>query len=352
MIDWHKSMQQSFEFYRVDPNTWADEKPMDLILSGSVTRDEDSETRCSAEFDTSDVFEECYVRVYLIAIQNGIKHPEPLGTFLCQTPNDKYDGRIHSISVDAYSPLTELKEKGPPIGYALMSGTNIMTAASEITRQSLRAPVVPASGTAILTSDFIANLDDTWLGFISDLIAKAGYHLDLDEMGRIIFSPEQDYYSLQPRWVYDDSNSSILFPELSVSRDLYNVPNVVEVVYSTDSETLYSRVVNDSKNSPISTVNRGREIVHRETSPDLVGSPTQWQLDLYAKDLLKRLSSLEYTLTYSHGYCPVRVGDCVLLNYTRQNLVNVKAKVTRQTIKCETGCRVEETAVYTENLWE
>ena len=71
----------------------------------------------------------------------------------------------------------------------------------------------------------------------------------------------------------------------------------------------------------------------------------------YAKKVLKSLSSLEYTVKYSHGFCPARVGDCVLLNYERAGLVDVKAKIKMQSITCSTGCKVSETAVFTEELW-
>lgn len=81
------------------------------------------------------------------------------------------------------------------------------------------------------------------------------------------------------------------------------------------------RVVNDDPNSPTSTVNRGREIIHRVTDLQLAGEPTDRQIKDYATTLLSQLSSVEYTLTYSHGYCPVRLYDCVRLNYERAGLI-------------------------------
>ena len=71
----------------------------------------------------------------------------------------------------------------------------------------------------------------------------------------------------------------------------------------------------------------------------------------YAEKTLKELSSLEYSITYTHGYCPVRIGDCVRLNYSRAGIYNVKAKVISQNIKCESGCPVTEKAVFTTELW-
>lgn len=125
----------------------------------------------------------------------------------------------------------------------------------------------------------------------------------------------------------------------------------MEVVYSTSTGYLYSRVENDDVDSPISVRNRGREVVHREIDPNFVGIPTQAILDEHARQLLRDLSCLEHTVTYTHGYCPVRIGDCVLLDYKRSGIQNVKAKVISQSIICETGCSVEETAVYTTQLW-
>ena len=78
---------------------------------------------------------------------------------------------------------------------------------------------------------------------------------------------------------------------------------------------------------------------------------TKEQRKEYAVKLMKELSSVQYTVSYSHGYCPVRVGDCVRLNYSSAGLNNVKAKVISQTIKCESGCSVSEKAVFTTKLW-
>ena len=136
-----------------------------------------------------------------------------------------------------------------------------------------------------------------------------------------------------------------------MTHDLYGIPNVVEIIYTTNNDIYYAKVVNDDSNSPTSTVNRGREITYRETKPNLIGEPTQAQVEEYAEQLLKDLSSIEYTVSCAHGYCPVKVGDCVRLNYLRAGLNGVKAKVISQTIKCEPGCPVTEKAVFTTNLW-
>lgn len=344
-------MEQTFEYYIVNPETWKDARMLNNVKTCTITRDSTAETLGSATIDIADSIGECYIRIYLVTIQNGITEKHPLGTYLVQTPSSKFDGKTRSITMDAYTPLLELKENPPPLGYSILKGDNIMDIAYRIIRENARAPVLKTESTETLFRDFVAETNDTWLSFLTDLLANAKYVFDLDELGRILFSPKQDTASLQPVQTFDDSNSSILHPEVTVDHDLYKIPNVVEVVYSNGRDYYYSRVVNDDSNSPTSTVSRGREIIHRVTDPKLSGNPTEGQIEKYAEQLLRELSTLEYTITYTHGYYPVRIGDCVRLNYERAKLTNVKAKVISQSIKCEPGCPVTEKAIYTTKLW-
>lgn len=351
MANWNQSMQQSFEYYMVDPGTWKDMTLLNNVKTCTISRDADVETLGSATIDVTESVGECYIRVYLITLQNGIRERHPLGTFLVQTPSSSFNGRIRNVSMDAYTPLLELKESPPPLGYSILKNADIMDNAYRIAREHTRAPVVKAVSEETLYDDFVANTNDTWITFLIDLIANAKFELGLDELGRVLFLPKQDTASLQPVWTYTDDNSSILYPELSMDHDLYGIPNVVEVVYSKGSEYYSARVVNDDENSPISTVNRGREILYRDDNPSIAGNPTEEQIQEYANRLLRELSTVEYTISYTHGYCPVRLGDCVRLNYKRAGLTNIKAKVISQNIKCEPGCPVSEKAVFTTKLW-
>ena len=351
MPDWTKTMQQTFEYYIVDPGTWRDTRKINTVISSSITRDSTLETLGSASITIAESLGECYIRIYLITIQNGIRAKNSLGTFLVQSPSYSFDGKIKNVTLDAYTPLLELKENPTPLGYSVLKDENILDTAYRIVREQVRAPVIKPQKDEVLNTNFVANLNDTWITFVRDLVANADHSLALDDMGRIFFSPNQDTMSLQPIWTFDDSNSSILYPELSVDRDLYGIPNVVEVIYSNGTEYYYGKAVNDDPSSPISTVNRGRQITHRESNPSLLGNPSQDRVQEYAENLLKEMSSLEYTVTYTHGYCPVRIGDCVRLNYRRAGLNGIKAKVISQNIKCESGCPVTEKAVFTTELW-
>lgn len=358
MPDWSKSMQQTFEYYLVDPGTWKDIKIIEGVKqSSTVDRDSEVDTLGSAMIDFSDTIDETYIRIYLITIQNGVKEKHPLGTFLVQTLPTSFDGKVKTISLDAYTPLIELNEKYLPIGYYVPkednSGnkTNIMKQAYMLARENMRAPVVNVSCNETLHTDFVADISDTYLKFIKSLIANAEYELGLDEMGRLLFLPKQDLEALQPVWIYTDDNSSILYPDISMDRDLYGIPNVVEVLAANGNEIYYGVAKNDDIHSPTSIQNRGREIVYRDTSPEIIGVANQDRVNEYAQTLLKTLSTLEYTITYTHAYCGTRVGDCVMINYSKFGLNNVKAKIISQSLKLVPGCPVTEKAIFTHKLW-
>ena len=352
MIDWHAPMQQTFDFYLVDPSTWTDKQKLAYVTKGKILRDLSAETLGSASFNVTEDNGEYYIRTYLVVTQDGQTERFPLGVHLCQTSDNQYDGKNNDISIDAYTPLLELKDNSPDFGYTVMSTSNVLNAAYLLLRSSIRAPIVKSSDTATVGTNFSANLDDNYLTFIKDLLDIANYELALDDWGRVLFSPKIDISSMRPVYTFDDGNSSILYPEVTKSRDLYGIPNAVEVIYSQDDSLFYARVENHDPSSPVSIATRGRVVLHRDTNPNLPGTPTQSAIESYARTLLRDMSSLEYKITYTHGFIPtVSVGDCVRLNYERAGLENVRAKVIKQTITLEPGCPVEETSVYTEYLW-
>ena len=219
MTDWLSSMQQTFEYYIVDPGTWQNVRKLDKVKASTINRDSSVETLGSASLDIDETLGECYVRIYMVTIQNGVTQKHPLGTFLVQTPSYSFDGKTRSVTVDAYTPLLELKENPPALGYSILEGANIMEYAYKLVRENARAPVSSVDDDKTLYNNFVANTDDTWITFISDLIANANYYLDLDEMGRILFSPKQKTEAMQPVWTFNDDNSSILFPDIGIEHD-------------------------------------------------------------------------------------------------------------------------------------
>lgn len=176
-VDWTESMEQSFEYYEVDPNTWKDMKPLNMVKTCTINRDDGADTLGSATIDVDETLGEGYIRVYLKIRQNGGEYRFVLGTFLVQTPSSSYDGKNRNVSMDSYTPLLELNENQPPIGYSLLKGDNIMSEAYKIVRENCRAPVVETTSDKLLQDNFVADPNEKWLSYVSDLIAQANFKL-------------------------------------------------------------------------------------------------------------------------------------------------------------------------------
>lgn len=351
MPDWTKSMQQTFEFYEVDPNTWREIKQIEYMTSCSISRDLSADTLGSASFECTELPDECYIRVYLTTIQNGVKERFCFGTFLVQSPSKTFDGKLTNISVDAYTPLIELKENMPDLGFTVPAGKNIMDNVCNLTAEFVRAPVVKTSHTKQMYSDYVADPKDDWLKYITNLMHNADFRFDLDEYSRILFAPIQNYDTMQPVWTFDDNNSSILLPSITYKKDYFGIPNVIEIINSDSNSFTNITVENHEKSSPTSIENRGRIIKYREVNPSIGGYPGESILKKYAEDLLESLSTIDVSVTFSHGYCPVRIGDCVTLNYKRAGIINTRAQVVSQSINCVSGCQVSETVVFKQKLY-
>ena len=359
MPDWTKSMYQTFEFYSVNPENWENKAMLNDVTSASITRDLNSETLGSATFSSTTFTGEEYIRAYLVTVQNGITEHFPLGTYLVQSPTFTFNGMYSEISSDAYSPLIELREKHPSIGYTLRKGQDIMKAVIDLASLYMRAPVISSMRDNTdknfereLSDHYTAAADDTWFSYIYKLIGKAGYSFALDELGKLSFTPIEKIDGMNPIWTYDDGNSSILYKDVSIDKDIYGIPNVVHVYKQTADGVLEAIAENHLESSPVSIEARGRTIEHIITNPNISSANMQHSLEEYAEEQLKSISTVQYVVDYKHAYCPVTIGDCVRLDYKAGGLDGVKARVISQTIDCKPGCMVTEKAVYTEKLYE
>ena len=119
MIDWTASMKQTYEFYIVNPISGMNVSKLDKVTGATINRDISSDTQVSGSIEYDGELDEAYVRVYLVAEQGDELEKIPLITMLCQTPSVKFNGKRKTTSITGYSPLLELQNVYPPIGYTI-----------------------------------------------------------------------------------------------------------------------------------------------------------------------------------------------------------------------------------------
>ena len=352
MADWTRGMARTYEYWRVDPSTWGDTERIDTITGATIVRDADLETLGSASFEMDAWEGEMYVRTYLVTYQDGVRERWPIGTHLLIADSQDFDGMRGSSTVEGYTPLKELIDDKPPLGFTVSPLLNTHDVET-LLRNHARMPLSGGMQAFSMTEDYTADPDsETWLSLISGCLARGKQKLDIDTLGRALIVPEQSAASLAPAYTFDDGNSSILQPAVSVGSNMPEVPNVVEVVYSNDSTSMSSVVVNQSKASMVSTVGRGRIVRLRETSPELPDNPVQIDVDEAARKLMKEKGSATYEVRFTHGYLPsIMPGMAVRLDYRAMGLDAV-AVIASQTIRCTPSCQVECVARFTkEESW-
>lgn len=351
-IDWTRGAQQTWRYWVVDPDTWRDSHELDGVLSCDITRDAESDTLESASltFDGDVPAQELIVRVYLDATQDGATERLCVGTLVMQTPRWSGDGRVRTADADMFGVLCELGDDSPPVGYSVVAGSDPLASAATAARHALRAPVVAPSAGTPLTEHYVADADETWLDAIRDLTARGGYELAVDAFGRVRFEPGRRVAALAPVRTFDDSNSSVLDANVEVTTDMYEVPNVVQVVWSGNTRCVVAEAANDDESSPLSLAARGRRVMLRVTNPEeLSEGCTETAAEAVARKRLADLSHVERTITFAHAITsPLpALGDCVRLTYDRHG-IDVRARIVRQVIHCETGGMVECTATWKE----
>lgn len=349
-MDWTRSLGIRWMYSVVDPSTWLDSYWLDEVASCTATWDSDTATVSSASIELSDkIPPECYVRAYCEATQDGVTERFAVGTWLVQTPSRGSDNTKATMSCQAYSPLLELQDQLPPIGW---SASGSVDDAIYDVCSHMRAPLVASPTGVTLASQVVAADGDTWLDVFWALCDAADIDAAIDGMGRIAPRPKVAPWALNPSITLDDRGErGILSAEATEETDLYDIPNRMEVIVSDSVKSVFGSYTNDRPESPVSTVSRGRVVSRRETNPDgLMAGCTQAQAVEFAERLLREASVLTKTWTVTAGVMPITLGDCVRLRHSMLGVDEI-ATVTKVDMTLDVTAQMALTLSSTREVW-
>lgn len=311
-MDWAKGYSASYYMATVDSVTWHDTGRIELT-GGSIKR-ETSGLRESADIDCVDwpAGIEQWVRVYLNTSQEGSMERVALFTGLATSPDNDFSGGLQENSVECYSVLKPAEDVYLKRGWyapAGMSGGSIIKQLLEVTP----APVQVAENAPRLTSSIIAEDDETNLSMIDKILLAINWRIRITGDGVISVEPKPT----EPVAAFNPLENDVIELEVSVSRDLFDCPNVFRAI--DDDMTAVAR--DDSIDSPLSTVNRGREVWAQESNCDLADNES---IEEYAARRLKELQKVGKTADYKRRYIPdLFAGDLVRMYYPEQGLSGI-----------------------------
>ena len=349
-MDWTSSLRIDWRYTLVDPVTWVDTDEIPFVRSCSVTWDADSELLVSGSLEIDgEIGEEPYVRIWCDVVQGDLAERHAVATLLCQTAKGSTEGTVRTAEAEAYSPLLELSDDKPPVGWSVSGSADEAIA---LICSHMRAPYVRYESGVTLATAVVATEDESWLDMLWAVCEEAGLEFWVDGMGRLVFGPTAEPWALQPvQTISDTDPRGILFAEREVETDLFGIPNHFEAIRSDTGEWVKGEAWNDDPASISSTVRRGRVITHRETNPDgLPSGSSQLVADEYARTRLREESVITRTYTLDIGYLPLRLGDAIRFSDSKLGVEEV-VMVNGMELTCDVEARLSLTATSTEELW-
>ena len=329
-MDWNKGYSATYYMKRIDPATWKDLETINLT-GGSIKR-EASGLRQSADVDCVNykIELEQWVRIYLDTRQNGAAAHVPLFTGLATSPEDEYSGIIRKNALECYSVLKPADDIYLMRGWYAQAGRH----GGDVIKQLLEvipAPVVIADESPRLEAAIIAEDSETRLTMVDKVLTAINWRLRIDGDGTVYVEPKP----IEAVAMFDPIENDVIETELKISADWYSCPNVFMAI----SEDMTGIARDDSPDSPLSTVNRGREVWMVEDGANL--SETE-SIAQYAQRMLNEAQRIQKTVEYDRRYMPhVGIGDIVRLRYPAQGLDGIFA-VDSQSIELGYGARTSE----------
>lgn len=329
-MKWKNGFSATYYAYVVDPVSWRETDRIE-ITGGTVSRTgeglrDSADLECTS-FDNS---RELYIRVYLDAEQNGATAHTPLFTGLAANPLRDIYGFYEKNTVACYSVLKAAEDVLLDRGFFIPSGSN----GAEVIKDLLSVTPAPVSVNGVspeLQSAIIAEEGETRLSMADKVLTAIGWRMRISGMGEIELCPMPTEVSAQ----FDPVDQDVLEPSIQVEYDWYSCPNVLRVV----QDDLSAIARDDSPDSPLSTVSRGREVWAEESSCEL---STGESISEYAVRRLGELQRVRLSGTYVRRFFPdVLVGDLVKLQYPGQGLDGL-FRITEQTIELAHGARTSE----------
>ena len=329
-MNWKTGYTAAYYMTTVDPVTWRDLERIE-ITRGSINRVTEG-LRESASIGCTNYGEmiEQWVRIWLEAKQEGSSARVPLFTGLATTPADNYSGQSKDNELQLYSVLKTADDVALLRGWyapAGMSGAAVIKDLLSI----LPSPVLIADNAPALTNHIIAEDNETRLSMTEKILVAIDWRMKITGDGTVHIEPKPE----EPSITFDPLENDVLETEITVQADLFSCPNVLLAI----DNDLSAIARDDSENSPLSTINRGREVWAVETACDLADDET---IEQYATRRLKEKQKIRKTAIYTRRFMPdIYPNDQIRLHYPAQDLDGVYT-VKSQSISLEYSANTNE----------
>ena len=329
-MNWKNGFSSSYYAYILDSETLREVDRFE-ITGGSISRTNEG-LRDSADIECKayEPGKENYIRIYLDANQNGAASHEPLFTGLATSPSRDIDGFYMLNTLECYSVLKAADDVLLDRGYYVPAGSNGAAVIKELLACT-PAPVTINGSAPSLQTSIIAEDGESARSMADKVLSAINWRMRIKGDGTIELSEKAKDTVAS----FDPIEQDVIEPTITVDYDWYECPNVLRAV----QDDLSAVARDDSPDSPLSTVSRGREVWAEETPCELNSGES---ISEYAIRRLKELQQVQLTAAYDRRFNPdVLVGDLIRLHYPAQGLDGI-FRVTSQKIELTHGAKTSE----------
>ena len=344
-MDWTRGYTSLWRLYRVNRRTWADSGLVGGVdsfeIDRSCTGDAPLLETCTMKVDAgaSGMEDEEYYRIVMVAQQGTLSERVEVGTFLCTSASGTFERGSDEREYKGWSVLRPAATRRLQKGEYAPRGVDAPSYVADMLRDALCAPV-EVSGSFVLEDDVVFDIGSSVLEAAWAVLEAGGFCMQIAGDGTVSVMPKPT----EPSLVIDAAGSAAVSPEVKYDRDLSEVPN--RYIAVDEHETAVA--VNDSADSPVSTVSRGYYVDELDESPKRVDGET---LAAYAERMLEESSTLSETRTYKREYVPGVVPFSIVRGARPDMGLDGDMTVLSQGIECDRGITVDEKAGKNVYLW-
>ena len=336
-MDWGRSYNAAWRVFRVDRNTWADAEKIENIDRVSVTRTTEGNLIESGNFTITGELPLDYYRVVMTAEQNGEVERVDVATMLIESTGGSYDYNVRETSANGRSVLYPASTTAIISGEYAPAGADGAQYSKKLLETVINAPV-EVEGSFTLNNHIVHKIGGDVLSAVWSVLDAGNFILQIDGRGIVHIRPRPT----EPILILDNNNARLLTNKINYTTDQSQIPNRYIAIFNGAT----SFVINDSADSPVSTVNRGFFVDMVDEKPALVNGET---LGGYLNRKLHEESLMIDQRTYTREFSP----DVYPHDIVKASLEGLEGnlRVKSQTLTCGYGITVQESAVRGVYLW-
>lgn len=278
-------------------------KELDVTDDFTITHNMNATIKRTIELTTLDInIDLLGKRIMPYVFIGGVEYP--LGVFCIESPIREINNHMCLRKIKGYDKTVILQDDCLIENLYFPMGTKVTNAISELIYGSGIRKVDIANSDKELKRDYEFLIGTSRLEIINTLLDYINFSsIYFSNTGFATAIPYTLPTNRKVDFSYITNKISIIKPERTLELDLFNVPNVfIAVSSNAENNSLTSIYINENPNSPVSTVNRGRNITKKYEVSDIADQGT---LDAYVRRLAYNYTTIYEKIVFKTGVVPL-----------------------------------------------